>query len=270
MSEDQTSPTPSSSARYDAASRLRLLSIKDIIPPSELASKVYGKDYIFLAHYVGSKTDFPTVLRDGFKSLACMAREPGASEGIKARFNAAQTATDFSNDPELIYTRPIIPGVPQWRVWQQSVVFAVDPRSVYTYNQEERTYGLSLEEGRRSHQGSERSFTVWAQLISKKKGNEYIHKDGSIRPYPLCFSTHDSLLPNFSTDHSLAHGFMTRESVFTRWQYPQGHLGLFGGTSRYEIRDDTRKEYLPEVLFGEEHIPPSLSVPHALAPDDLK
>lgn len=108
------------------------LTPENIIRPSDLAGKVRNVDYVLLMHRTEPR-HVESIRRQGLRSFADLAGSPGASPEMVRRLAGLRQAKVFTNDPDLVYFRPLIEGS-AWKVEPEDFVIAVDLSAAFAYH----------------------------------------------------------------------------------------------------------------------------------------
>ena len=114
----------------------RTLSVDDVISPENLKDLVPYEDFVLLRHNAAGDT-LDAIKKDGIKSLKCLAEDANSSEQLESLYKIRVNNNEkkFSNDPNLIYFRPILDAS---NVPDNQIIIAVKPQSVFVFDQENR------------------------------------------------------------------------------------------------------------------------------------
>lgn len=186
VSNDLTSELDSKSAKstvfvnlpVDPTRTPGFFTAADIIDPSTLKDKVRDKDYVLLTHR-SSPNCLATIHKDGLRSKEDLALDPNVSADLKDSYIAALNRSWFSNDPSLIYFRPATQshGYP---INKDDIVIAVDPKSVFVFDQEHRARSGSTTQ---THRNSGISIGQYHQLLETKPPYTFFSKDKTFIPW---------------------------------------------------------------------------------------
>lgn len=131
-----------SASNVHRAGSLDFLGPEDIIPPEALANKVRDRDYVLLLHRTEPR-HVSSIRRDGLRSFADLAGSKDATPSMIERFDRLKQARVFTNDPSLVYFRPLVAGSP-WKVEPDDFVIAVDLGAAFAYHSAFRITATSM------------------------------------------------------------------------------------------------------------------------------
>lgn len=138
-----------------------LIHIKDLIHPNELKKLKFGDDYVLLLH---NSEKAQIIKKEGLKCCA----------DVNPELAQLRKGLGFSNDPDLIYFRPITPNN-SYKTSKDSIVIAVPKDVVRVFNQEERVsqnFGFYC--------GRSMPVEEYDNLLSKLKPGECLRGDKQI------------------------------------------------------------------------------------------
>lgn len=182
--------------------------ISDIISPTDLPGKTFGKDYILLAHNPHGEGAGDNIHSKGLKSL-----EKQASEDVLKRFEYRSQQRHFGNDPSLLYFRPVVEK--HHLIHKDAIVLAVHPAAVNVFDQEfrvntdDQTYSFS----QNMYRGSSMKLDEYAKELNELPPGSFLNQHGypgrhanmgNMRIYlPEAAVKASVIEPNKFVDHSL-------------------------------------------------------------------
>ena len=141
-----------------------LIHSEDLILPDKLKKLKEWTDYVLLCH---RSNKISQIKKEGIRCCS----------DLNPQLASLRKNVGFSNDPDLIYFRPISPhGI--YKPSKDNICIAVPKERVRVFNQEER-----VTQNFAQYCGKSMPVEDYDNLISKLQPNEYLRGDGSIVPY---------------------------------------------------------------------------------------